>query len=661
MKDNGQRLPGTNRPLSLRSAFPAALGSNNLFWHILFFAAYLLFLNRGGLTVFDIWLHSLFLVAAALVLALGGKTLRVKRGYLILMASILIFATLPLLPLPEGLFPYLAPIKARIVSQTTSIFPAIAHSREISMVPSFHRFKLAMLALDFLLILLGLMAPRPKPWVFRFWIALLAITLALLAILNGSGMLPDQGWLSRYRGTHGGLVNANHFGTMMAVLLVFLLSFLVGSCREVWRGWRRTGNARARLVTREYSWALWWLLCLVVTLLGFQFGWSRAGVLNLAAGALLFCLLSVSQTIRFRIRRLSWLAYLVVAAGLLLLILFIPMGRNLKKFQKGFDPNGRIELLMVGLEYLREGQILGTGLGSIESILDPVAPKLPTMTVNARELHNDYLQVLVELGYPGAICLFLGIGLLVRDLYRRLARTALPSRLFLNATLTMMFALALHSLVSFPLRINAIRVFAYLAILLGLKVTLKRPDPAATFRVPPWVPILLGLVLATLWTSTYMESRALATGEDARVVFAARYGRFYRADFYRANHNITRLFKYPTRIEDPDAVIQKTRALLYAHLKKEPFSLKALNLLFLLEAAEFRAYHPRFERVEFQALKTKAEAIRGLGRDRNIHSRLGFFFLLALYEPYLNEGERAEFQSLKEPLRYWMARIEQER
>ncbi len=636
------------------------LKSPEAFWHLLFLDVYLLFLTRGGLSVAGIWRHALFLMAATLLLAWSGKKQRAPRAYLALGGLFLVFCSITLIPLPEAWLPYFAPVKHRVLNHIGEFFPQIAFTTEASMVPSFHRFKLAVLGLDFYLILLGLMAPRPGARVFRFWTGLLALTLGLLAILGGLQLLPEQGFLSRYRDTYGGLVNFNHFGTTMAVLFVFLLSFLSSSLREIIKAYRRSGHVRRKGVTAQFPMAVFWVFCLVVCLAGFQFGWSRSGVINLVAGILLFSFLSLWQTLRLRSRRASRLLQGLVALGLVLLILFMPMGQNLDKFQKGLDPNGRIELWTVGLEYLREGQVLGTGLGSAESILDPVTPKLPRMTVNVREFHNDYLQVLVELGYAGAFCLFLGITLVAKDLFRRLSGTSFSSRLFLNATLTMMFAFALHSLVSFPLRVNAIRCFAYLAILLGLKVRLKRYDSAPKVRVSFWVPALAGVLLTGYWTTTYLKSPELYREDQPEVAFAVKFGRYYRADLYRANQNVARLFQHPNQVPDPEALIQETRVLLYRHLKQNPFSLKALNLLFLLDASEFRAYHPEFKREEFLALKAKAEGIQALGKDRNINARLSLFYLLTLYQPHLNPEEKALYQSLKEPLRYWMTRIEEE-
>ena len=98
--------------------------------------------------------------------------------------------------------------------------------------------------------------------------------------------------------------------------------------------------------------------------------------------------------------------------------------------------------------------VFGCGLGAYESALQPYKTVAPLLTVDYA--HNDYLQLLAELGVLG----FAPLLFLVAVIYRRALRHATrlvrgPDAYLALATAGGLTAIAIHSLADFNLYIPA--------------------------------------------------------------------------------------------------------------------------------------------------------------------------------------------------------------
>jgi hypothetical protein len=92
--------------------------------------------------------------------------------------------------------------------------------------------------------------------------------------------------------------------------------------------------------------------------------------------------------------------------------------------------------------------------------------------------------------------------------------------------------------------------------------------------------------------------------------------------------------------------LPRCHALLEDFLHRQPFNIRALNLLFVTEVLEARLENPNWDRATFEIFKQKAQAIRELGRDANTPARASLLFLYSLPGIELTEAEEKEREDL---------------
>jgi len=183
--------------------------------------------------------------------------------------------------------------------------------------------------------------------------------------------------------------------------------------------------APACLLFREWRWA-WLLFTGMILLTG-----NQAGILALGTGLLAFFLV---------LRRWRW------ALGLSLLL----VGGLVFGFMTWSD-GGRWAMWTDALRHLAhhqaifDGPLTGLGLGSVRFVFMNAFPRAHMGAFHA--LHNEYLEVLFELGV-------IGLGLLLWALWQttRQVRAAIPTR-HLAVYSAMTAATATVSLVSFPFQV----------------------------------------------------------------------------------------------------------------------------------------------------------------------------------------------------------------
>lgn len=621
----------------------------DLIWHLLLADLAWQVMRNGGLRVVDHLVHACVLIIATILLLKQTRGHRLPRTPLVLAAIVLVLGLVQLLPLPAALFGLLAPVKAEFAAAINAIYPGLVDNRQITLIPEFHVFKWMSLVNDAVLMTLVLVMRPPRLRIVWAWTYVLALGMSLLMVLATAAGEDGPLWLEPFRDTFGGLVNFNHFGTTMVVLMIFVCAHLILVIRS-WRHDHAYAGSDPTVIGRYLSRVVLALFTLAVSMVAFQQGFSRTAVFNLMLGGGLFTLLCLNDA-----KRTGW-RILLPTAIVILLLLFLPLGRNFEKFRKGFDPNGRFALMHVGMEYLGQFPVLGTGLGSTEELLDPRVRKLPRDTSNFREFHNDPLQVAVELGWPGLACLLWGVGWCAWVLWRRRRDVGPDHRLMIYASLCMLFAYGLHSLVSFPLRVNALRYLIIILLGAAIHVGSRGKSEQAPRR---WGLILLLLILPTTTYWGWQTKRALnpANRTNAPMQFAADYGRFYRLEFFRANRDMGDAFQ---RFDQPQAMRRKlvtVQQRLETYLQQQPFSLKALNLLFMCEVLTARIDSPDYDPDRYAGFKAKATALNTLGKDRNIQSRMAMLFLLSTYQDHLNAADRDHLASLRKPFELRMQRI----
>ena len=162
------------------------------------------------------------------------------------------------------------------------------------------------------------------------------------------------------------------------------------------------------------------------------------------------------------IKVVAWRKWIPVAAVAIIVVLsfiFLPTDPLIARFSDlaktesiSADTRARIWADTVGL--VKAYPIFGCGLGGYESAFMRYKTVAPMSTVDYA--HNDYLQVMAEMGFVGFA---IGITLALRVLYAA-ARTAFyarsaDERYLAIASLSSLIAILLHSMVDFNMYVPA--------------------------------------------------------------------------------------------------------------------------------------------------------------------------------------------------------------
>jgi O-antigen ligase len=157
------------------------------------------------------------------------------------------------------------------------------------------------------------------------------------------------------------------------------------------------------------------------------------------------------------------IAVLVLLIVLLIVNFVLSGGLTTSRFSRLFeDGDGRFAVYPLMLDAIRERPLTGYGLGSFESAFRLVRDE--TISASFTRGHSDYLEVIMDVGWPAACCMFAAfLTLLIAAWYAtRLGKDLEPALLAVAATIQV----ALHSMVDFSLQIPAV-VFAYLLVALA--------------------------------------------------------------------------------------------------------------------------------------------------------------------------------------------------
>jgi O-antigen ligase len=399
----------------------------------------------------------ILLVACALAAwsLVHGAASAFQRLPLLMRVAVLAFPSLWLLqlvPLPPAIWEGL-PGRA-LARRVFDLVGAQGEWHPLSLTPSTTLFGANMLlpALAAFLAALTLDARGRERCVASF------LMLAALSILVGLAQLSSRGTVFNFHDSGhkanllGFFANRNHQALMLGLSGIFAIATL-----------RR--DLRATPVALSISLAVMavLLVCIIGTI-------SRSGLALAMLGMLAMLALAFGE--RLDKRRWAMLAGGAMLAGLVLS--FSPVVQNsLARFDAvGEDARWQAwsRSASLALQYFP----WGGGLGGFTSLYNPIEPLEAVRPAYLNHAHNDYLELLIEAGLPGMIgllafaaaCLVRVVGLFRAKTWGRCA-FAVPAAISL-------LLVAIHSLVDYPLRTQAI------AVLLGILAAFFLAAPRAS-------------------------------------------------------------------------------------------------------------------------------------------------------------------------------------
>ncbi len=235
------------------------------------------------------------------------------------------------------------------------------------------------------------------------------IELSYATIVEIEGIFP-------YTIRSGLFANENHLSTLVFMMIPLL-------------AWRFMWYAKQPLI----------YIALALLLVGFLFAvGSRAGM-SISAALAIFCLFWKATEKDNPIIRFGAIGILIILAAIS--FMFLESGSAL-------DGDLRLVFYKNTLKAIAEHWVTGTGLGTFVFIYPMFEPQEDIVQVYANHAHNDYLELLLEIGFLFFIPL---VAIFLIQLFRHAMRTPLTQ----TATLSVL-AVLLHSLVDYPLRTMAI-------------------------------------------------------------------------------------------------------------------------------------------------------------------------------------------------------------
>jgi len=391
---------------------------------------------------------------------------RVVRWTLALLPA---YILMQVVPLPVYLVRMLSPARTAAMPPAALIGrPANFAPLSVSPIATFQSF---LLVCGYLIVFLLV---REVTWrvADKRWLAIWPIV-AIGALEAGLGLSQNFG-----RGVDqlrwGTYVNHNHYAGFLEMALPFAVVYPVA----LWRRTRSRGHlAVAPALEACGVWALAGLL-----FAGIIHSLSRMGFIATLSS------LFVMGTLAFGTRQLSWAASSrkrqiitvgLVAALVLAGFLFLPPDRLIARFAQLVSTDstggGRAQLWAETIPLIKAYPVFGCGLGGYETAFMRFKVSGPLVTDDFA--HNDYLQLLAELGVVGfAIGATLAFAVVRTAVRRAVGSRDLGARYFAVACAGALAAILVHSLADFNLYIpaNAMLLAWIAGMVAGLRVQASR-------------------------------------------------------------------------------------------------------------------------------------------------------------------------------------------
>jgi O-antigen ligase len=291
--------------------------------------------------------------------------------------------------------------------------------------------------------------PSRRQWQIATTIFALALASAALGLLQSA--LGDTFDASPF-GTNSGQAkgffsNRNHFAALMYVGIAVGGAGLLTALRRM-----LADHSPARHGPRVIAWAAGFLLLIVACMVA----QSRAGV-AIGAGVVI-ALFGVILVDTARSAKGSRRLFTLIAVSAVLAAVQIGLWGVLERFKADPFEDGRVVVQATTLGAARESLPWGTGIGTFRRIYEQREPLDSVIGSWVNRAHNDWLEFFLEAGWIGVALLLAWIGWWVLSLITARTRVSQDRELRLLRSLAAVavVAIAVHSLVDFPLRTIAL-------------------------------------------------------------------------------------------------------------------------------------------------------------------------------------------------------------
>ncbi len=362
------------------------------------------------------------------------------------LLALLAVAAVQLVPLPLWLVRVLSPARAAL-SGALEAFEAPARAATLSVAPAASwEWSITLLGLIVTYLLVRQLVYRfeMRPWLVA------APLIAVATIESLLGLLQAASGATLIVGATGSYANRNHFAGLLEMCLPFAVMGAAGLLGH--------GNVFARRHTPlgPALGASGLLLCAAVMLLAVVSSLSRMGFIATLGGLAVMGSLALARG-RGGARR--WLPAVAMILAAVAAFVLLPTDQLIARFSdlsggEQVSANSRALIWADTVRLIGAYPLFGCGLGGYESALQPYKTVAPALTVDYA--HNDYLQLLAELGILGFVPLmFLVVVIYARALRHSMRLVRGPDAYLAMAVAGGLTAIAIHSLADFNLYIPA--------------------------------------------------------------------------------------------------------------------------------------------------------------------------------------------------------------
>ncbi len=288
---------------------------------------------------------------------------------------------------------------------------------------------------------------------------------------------PSVGVLGSDRYNHGlargTFINRNHFAGYIGMLWPLGLGYILGRkifCQNNLSEHQAEQTLKTIFVSTRFNQLIIFIFPLTMMLLTLIFSKSRTGIVSMAVGVFTFLGLIYSPK-----RKLS-LVFRLIGGGTVALVIFYCSRMGLwpivERFLKLADDTSRISMWKDGLALLKDHPF-GVGLNNFKQVFPIYRVLSDSFAGRAIHQHNDYLQLLIESGWPGFVMLGGGfLTFLGRSFYKLRTfkgREHNFQTLLAIGAISGLVSMAFHSFSDFNLQIpaNALYFITLLAIVHG--------------------------------------------------------------------------------------------------------------------------------------------------------------------------------------------------
>lgn len=338
---------------------------------------------------------------------------------------------------------------------------------------------------------------------------------------------------------------------------------------------------------------------------------SKGGLLSLIVGVAAFAILACTWSIS------HWkkIAFSAIGAGALIAVLFVllkaaPTGGSIARVTSGASSEQstgfRKNLWLSSIELVKENP-LGSGPGSFDQL--SAKPGIVTRTVLA---HSNFLQILVEAGVQGVVCLFALLLGWAYYIFRGTRRLPPETNIAKAGIVAAVLAILANGFIETNLYYFGIGATFFLLLGIGLQLSADGVAPEFTFKGmrAALVAVALATGLLILYAGNVYKSEAnarylAAAGNvsDARAILDGLQGSapfdgevWYRsgllaqnpaemtADFQRAANTApsTKYFRALARVQTSSENFSEAEQSLLKGLKLDPHNLAAMYQLLQL-------------------------------------------------------------------------------